>query len=130
MNEPSKEIDALAKEVVDAAVEVHRILGPGYLESVYEDALAIEMELRGIPFERQKSVNVLYKETSVGEGRLDLLVGGKLVVELKAVESLVPIHTAQVISYLKTIGQPVGLLLNFNASLLKQGIKRVVYTKH
>ncbi len=103
-----------------------RLLGPGYLESVYEQALAIELELRNIPFERQKPIRVNYKGREVGEGRLDLLVGSSLIVELKAVDSLAPIHTAQVMSYLKTTHYPIGLLINFNVPVLKTGIKRIV----
>ena len=126
MIEPDKEVDALASAVIGAAIEVHRVLGPGYLESVYEEALAVELELRGIEFERQKLVSVSYKGHTVGEGRLDLLVGGRLIVELKAVDALAPIHTAQVMSYLKTLTLPLGLLINFNVPLLKHGIKRVI----
>lgn len=129
MKEPDKGTDEIAKLVVDAAVEVHRVLGPGYLEAVYEDALAAELTLRGIPFERQKPIDVDYKGRKVGEGRLDFLVSGKLVVELNAVESFTPVHTAQVISYLKATGLPLGLLLNFNTSLMKNGIKRIVYSR-
>ena len=126
MREPGKEIDDLANAVIGAAIEVHRILGPGYLESVYEEALAVELGLRGLSFERQRPMGVEYKGHTVGQGRLDLLVGGKLIVELKAVDALAPIHTAQVMSYLKTLRFPLGLLINFNVPLLKHGIKRVV----
>ena len=128
MKEPSPKLDQLAHEVIGAAIEVHRTLGPGYLESVYEEALAIELALRGIPFTRQVVIAVDYKGHSVGESRLDLLVGGQLVTELKAVEALAPIHSAQVISYLKTTGHPLGLLINFNVCDLKDGVKRVVLT--
>jgi GxxExxY protein len=124
--EPSKEIDQLATLVVDAALDVHRVLGPGFLESVYEEALSVELTLRGIPFERQKGVGVSYKNHQVGQGKIDILVAGRLVVELKAVEALAPIHTAQVLSYLKSAGLSLGLLINFNVSLLKNGIKRVI----
>lgn len=126
MREPGKEIDDLANAVIGAAIEVHRVLGPGYLESVYEEALAIELKLRTISFERQKPIGVEYKGHAVGEGRLDLLIGGMLIVELKAVDAFAPIHTAQVMSYLKTMNVPLGLLVNFNVPLLKQGIKRVI----
>ena len=124
--EPDKYTDEVARAVIGAAIEVHRVLGPGYLESVYEEALAVELDLRGIPFERQKAVAVDYKGYAVGEGRLDLLVDSRLVVELKAVEALAPIHTAQVMSYLKAMRVPLGLLLNFNVPLLKAGIKRII----
>ena len=128
MHEPSPELDRLTHEVIGAAIEVHRTLGPGYLESVYEEALAIELELRKISFTRQVVIAVDYKGHSVGESRLDFLVGGQLVTELKAVEALAPIHSAQVISYLKTTGHPLGLLINFNVCFLKDGVKRVVLT--
>ena len=129
MNEPSAKVDAIAKIVVDACIEVHRTLGPGYLESVYEEALATELTLRNIPFEKQKVIDVNYKGSPIGQARLDFLVGGLLVVELKAVETLAPIHTAQVISYLKATGLPLGLLINLNTSLLKHGIKRIALTR-
>ena len=124
--EPDADLDRLAHEVIGAAIEVHRVLGPGYLESVYEEALSVELGLRGVPFVRQAPVAVQYKGRSVGEGKLDLLVGGRLVVELKAAESLLPIHSAQVISYLKATGCRLGLLANFNSAVLKDNIKRVV----
>jgi GxxExxY protein len=127
--EPENRLDALARVVVDAALEVHKALGPGFAESVYEEALAIELGGREVPFERQASVRVNYKGHPVGEGRVDLLVGAALVVELKSVEALAPIHVAQVISYLKTLNQPLGLLLNFNGSLLRDGIRRIVLTR-
>ena len=124
--EPGSELDRLAPAVIGAAIEVHRSLGPGFLESVYEEALCIELDVRRIPFERQWPVAVNYKGHPVGEGRLDLLVGGVLVVELKAVEGVAPIHVAQVMSYLKATGHRLGLLINFNVPFLKNGIKRIV----
>ena len=125
-SEPSKEADDLARKVIGAAIEVHRALGPGYIESVYEEALAYEISLNNIPYERQVKVKVAYKGHSVGEGRLDLLVAKILPIELKAVEALAPIHQAQLLSYLKMTGLQLGLLINFNVPLLKQGIKRVI----
>ena len=124
--EPNFRVDALARAVIGAAIEVHRILGPGYLESVYEEALALEFALRQIPFERQKPVSVIYKGHSVGASRLDFLVDGCLIVELKAVDALAPVHQAQVISYLKATGLHLGLLMNFNVSILKDGVRRMV----
>jgi GxxExxY protein len=126
MREPSTELDRLAHAVIGAAIEVHRLIGPGFLESVYEEALCVELQLRGIPFIRQPIVSVDYKNHVVGEGRLDLLVGNALIVELKAVDALAPIHTAQVISYLKTTGHQLGLLINFNVPILRDGIKRII----
>lgn len=126
MEEPSKELDLLAHEIIGAAIEVHRLFGPGYLESVYEEALSVELNLRNIPFARQVIIGVNYKGHAVGEGRLDFLVSGKLVVELKAADTLAPIHTAQVISYLKATGSRLGLLINFNTPILKSGLKRII----
>jgi GxxExxY protein len=124
--EPDDAINELSRQVLGAAIEVHRTLGPGFLEGVYEEALSVELGLRKIQFVRQPIVGVRYKGVQVGEGRLDLLVGGRLVVELKAVDRLLPIHRAQVLSYLKAVGSPLGLLLNFKCVLLKDGIDRVV----
>lgn len=126
--EPSKEADDLARSVIGAAIEVHRALGPGYLESVYEEALFYEIELRGVPCERQVRISVEYKGHRIGEGRLDLLVAKILPVELKAVDAFSPIHQAQLLSYLKMTDLQLGLLINFNVPLLKQGIKRVIFS--
>ena len=126
LSEPAGNVDQLAKTVLAVAVEVHRHLGPGYLESVHEEALAIEMTLSGIPFERQVDVSVNYKNNLVGQGRLDFLVDRRLVVELKAVDVLAPIHKAQIPSYLKATGHTLGLLINFNVPVLLRGVKRVI----
>jgi GxxExxY protein len=115
--------------VIDAALEVHRILGPGFLESIYEEALAVELTRRAVAFERQVPVTIKYKGYSVGEGRVDLLVGGELIVELKSVEALAAVHVAQVLSYLKAFGRPLGLLITFNVKLLRTGVRRVVLTR-
>ncbi len=128
MTETTERQEELVTRFIDAAIEVHRELGPGYDESVYENALVIEMKLRGIPFERQKSIEVFYKGTGVGEGRLDLFLDGEVVVELKAVDQLNEKHVAQVISYLKATKKPLGLLLNFHEFLLKKGLKRIIYS--
>ncbi|MCL4246924.1 MAG: GxxExxY protein [Anaerolineae bacterium] len=122
------DLNRLTEAVIGAAIEVHRELGVGYLESVYEEALAIELTARSIPFSQQHPVSVLYKGRFVGEGRLDLLVDWRLVVELKTVEAILPIHTAQVLSYLKATGCPLGLLINFNVPTLKRGIRRIILT--
>jgi GxxExxY protein len=124
--EPDAELDALAQAVIGAAIEVHRALGPGYLEDVYERALRIELGLRRIPFETQVPLTLTYKGHRIGGKRLDLVVGGRLVVELKAVEALGEIHKAQAISYLKATGNKLALLINFNVTLLKYGIQRIV----
>jgi GxxExxY protein len=105
---------------------MHRILGPGFLESVYEEALAIEFDLRGIPYERQKPIVLQFKGHNVGDSRLDFLVGEELVVELKAVESIHPIFPAKVMHYLKMSGLQLGLIINFHVVLLRDGVKRIV----
>lgn len=124
--EPSNEIDAVAADLLDAAIEVHRALGPGFLEAIYEEALCIELALRGIAFARQSSVPVHYKGRTVGEARIDLLVADCLIVELKAVEHVAPIHLAQAMSYLRATRLPLALLVNFNAPVLLRGVRRVV----
>ena len=129
LKEPDVEIDALAHAVIGASIEVHRQLGPGFLEQVYEEALCVELRLRDVPFQRQKLVKAEYKGVYVEERRLDLLVGKRLVVELKAVKSFAPIHRARVISYLKLTGHQLGLLINFNVPVLKEGVQRVILTR-
>jgi len=127
--EPDFELDQLARVVVDAALEVHRVLGPGLLESVYEQALSVELGLRAVRFARQVPVAVAYKSVAIGEARLDLLVAERLVVELKACPNLLPIHLAQVLSYLKASNCSLGLLINFNVRRLRHGIRRVIRTQ-
>jgi GxxExxY protein len=122
------ETNQLANMVIGAAINVHRILGPGYLESLYEEALVRELQLQGIPFERQKIISIDYKGYSIGESRLDLLVDDRLIVELKSVESLMPIHRVQLLSYLKATELQLGLLINFNVTTLRNGIKRIILT--
>jgi len=117
----------ITEAVIGAAIEVHRHLGPGLLESIYEAALAFELSERGLAVERQKPVPLAYKGLKFDEGfRIDLLVAGEVVVELKCVDAVLPIHEAQVLSYLKLAGLRTGLLLNFKSPVLKQGIKRFV----
>ena len=120
------ELNGLSSAVIGAAIEVHRLLGPGFAESVYEEALCIELSERGIPFVRQAAIQVKYKGKLVGEGRFDLLVANVLIVELKVVDALAPVHTSQLLSYLKATGHPFGLLMNFNVPRLMQGVKRLV----
>ena len=119
-------VEEAANKVIGAVIEVHKQLGPGYLESVCEEALAVELTIQGVPFARQVVFALDYKGHKVGEGRMDFLIDSCLVVELKAVEGLAPIHTAQTISYLKTTKHRLALLINFNVPVLKDGIKRVV----
>jgi GxxExxY protein len=117
--------DELTERIIGAAIEVHRVLGPGLLESIYEEALAIELELRGIPFQRQVETDVHYKGHVIKGQRLDIVVAGQVVVELKSVAQLPEVAMAQVLSYLKASGLKRGLLINFGASRLVDGIKRV-----
>jgi GxxExxY protein len=122
-----KKEDVLSKAIIGAAIEVHRQLGPGLLESAYEECLAHEFSLCNILFERQKPVPVTYKTVRLDCGfRLDFLVDSLVVVELKAVDKLAPIHQAQMLTYLKLTECRLGLLLNFNVTMLRDGIKRVV----
>ncbi len=121
-----KNINNLTGKIIGAAIEVHSTLGPGLLESAYEECLCHECKLQKIPFERQVSLPVEYKGVNLDCGyRTDIIVAGKLIVELKSVERLQPIHEAQLLTYLKLTGLKIGLLMNFNVSLLKDGIKRL-----
>jgi len=119
-----QELNNLTRRIIGCAIEVHRRLGPGLLESIYESALCIEFDLAGLAYERQKPVPVTYKGHALGEHRLDILVEDTVILELKSVERFVPVFEAQILSYLKMTGKPVGLLLNFNTRLLKDGIRR------
>ena len=121
-----EEIEAIATQVVDAALCVHRELGPGLLESAYEMAFCRELALRGLSFERQKAMPVSYKGAALDCGyRVDVIVEDSIVVELKAVDDLAPIHQAQLFTYLKLAGCHIGFLINFNSRLLKHGIKQI-----
>ncbi|MFK7789039.1 MAG: GxxExxY protein [Phycisphaeraceae bacterium] len=126
MQEPDQVLDAIAHSVIGAAIEVHRELGPGFLESTYAKALAIELSHRDIKFVQEAAIQLAYKGKLIGEGRLDLLVEDRLIVELKAAERIAPIHHAQVVSYLKATGKTIGLLINFNVEVLRDGIKRII----
>jgi len=119
--------EQLATGVMDAAFCVHRALGPGLLESVYEVCMCHELAKRHIPFQSQISLPIMYEDVRLDAGlRLDLLIDNQLIVELKAVERLIPLYEAQLLTYLKLTGHRLGLLINFNTTLLKDGIKRVV----
>jgi GxxExxY protein len=120
------DLETLVRNVIGAAIEVHRHLGPGFLETIYEQALCYELSTRGITFERQKEIVVPYKNISISGQRLDIVVEGQVIVELKTVEQLLPLHEAQLLSYLKSTGIRVGLLINFNVKQLKTGMKRMV----
>ena len=121
------EINELSERVIGACIEIHRTIGPGLLESAYEECLCHELHLAGLKFERQKPLPVAYKGVQLDCGyRLDLVVGDKLIVELKTVQELLPIHEAQLLTYLKLSSLAVGLLVNFNVPVLRRGIKRIV----
>ena len=127
VEEGFEEINELTKVIIGAAIEVHRTLGPGLLESAYEACLSYELAQRGLRFERQKPLSVVYKGINLDIGyRLDLLIEDQVVVEVKAVDELAPIHHAQLLSYLKLSGYKVGLLINFNVLILMNGLRRVV----
>jgi GxxExxY protein len=113
-------------KILRCALEVHRVLGPGLLESVYESALCIELKANNITFARQVGIPLFYKGELLSEHRPDLIVESKVVVEVKSVERLAPIHWAQVLTYLRVTSLKVGLLLNFNSPTLKNGTRRVV----
>ena len=118
--------DSLTHEIIGAAIEVHRHLGPGLLESAYRECLCWELWRRGSAVERERALPLLYKGTQVDASyRVDLIVEGRVLVEVKAIERLAPIHTAQVITYLRLSGLHVGLLINFNVRVLKEGITRL-----
>jgi len=121
-----EERDPLTERIIGCAIEVHRTLGPGLLESTYESALCIEFQLAGLDFQRQLVVPVSYKNHPVGDCRVDVVVDKSVIVEIKSVERFEPIFEAQLLTYLKITGLKRGLLLNFNSRLLKDGIKRLV----
>lgn len=122
----AKDVNARSHEVIGAAIEVHRELGPGLLESAYEQALAHELHTRGVPFQRQVAMPVAYKKIQLDCGfRLDMLVDDCLVTELKSVDKFAPIHEAQVWTYLRLSDCRLALLLNFNVTSMRNGIKRV-----
>ena len=122
-----KRLNEITEDIIGAAIEVHRALGPGLLESAYEACLAFELAEQGLRVERQKPLPVVYKKVKLDCGyRLDLLVEESVIVEIKAVAALTPLHKAQLLSYLRLSGCRVGLLINFNVEVLRNGIKRLV----
>ncbi len=119
--------NTITRQIIGAAIEVHRQLGPGLLESAYEECLCHELGARKVNFERQKPIPLVYKDAKLDcSYRLDILVEGKIVVELKSIGGLGPIHDAIVLTYLKLSGHKLGLLINFNVALLKDGVKRFI----
>ena len=121
-----EDLETLIREVIGMAIEFHRQLGPGFIESIYEQALCHEFDSRSIRYERQKPIVIPYKTIKLSGQRLDLLVEGKLILELKSIEQIAPIHEAQLLSYLRSTGLRAGLIINFNVKQLKYGIKRMV----
>lgn len=123
----SREAEAAMSKTIGAAIAVHRVLGPGFLESIYRRAMHIELEARNIAYEKERSICVLYRGVEIPGQRVDLIVEGLIVVELKAVSRLDESHRAQLLSYLKTTGLRGGLLINFHAPLLRDGLRRLVF---
>ena len=121
------EFDGISSAIIGAAIEVHRILGPGLLESAYEECLCRELIERNFEVQRQKAVPVIYKETHLDCGyRLDILVNNLIIVELKSIDAIAPIHEAQILTYMRFSGIKTGLLINFNVTVLKNGLRRFV----
>lgn len=121
------EVEWLGRRVIGCGIKVHRVLGPGYKESIYVEALCLEMDSRGLKFDREVSLKVLYEGHEIPGQRLDLQIGGVLIVECKAVEAITKVHTRQVLSYLKTTGLRLGFIFNFNVDvLIPNGFRRVV----
>ena len=121
------ERDPLTEKVIGLAIEVHRVLGPGLLESAYEGCFCYELKTNGVPHRRQVPLPVVYKSIKLDCGyRMDVVIDGRLVIELKTVDRLLPIHDAQMLTYLKLSGIRIGLLMNFNTPVLKDGIRRLV----
>jgi GxxExxY protein len=121
------EFDTITPKIIGCAIEVHRLLGPGLLESVYEECMAFELSRRGFRVERQKPIPVCYKEIKLDCGfRLDMLVEDAVIIELKSVDQLIPVHQAQILTYLKFSKVRIGLLINFNVPVLKSGLKRYI----
>lgn len=119
--------DPLTHSIIGAAIAVHRQLGPGLLESIYHQCMVLELQARAILFESEVQVPISYRDTILDTGlRLDLLVGGQIVVELKSVEKVLPVHESQLLTYMKLAEIPIGLLINFNTNLLKDGVTRRV----
>ena len=125
--EEKEKLDQITRRIIGAAIEVHKSVGPGLLESAYQACLAFELKARGLKVEEQRPLPIIYKDVHLDCGyRMDLVVEDSIVVEIKAVEQLAPIHDAQLLSYLRLSGKSVGLLINFHVRVLKQGLKRIV----
>lgn len=123
----AQRLNSITEKIIGAAIEIHRVLGPGLLESAYEECLCYELSRQDLPFTRQVELPVIYKEIKLDCGyRIDLLIENAIIVELKAVERILPIHEAQLLTYLKLLDCPLGLLINFNVPAVRYGIKRIV----
>ena len=120
------ETESTMTRIIGCAIEVHKRLGPGFSEGLWEDALTIELEFQGLRFERQREVIVRYRDKPLRAQRIDLVVEDRVIVEIKAVEAIHPVHRAQVLSYLRSTGLRAGLLINFNAEVIKGNVRRVV----
>lgn len=121
-----EDFNLITEKIIGCALEVHKTLGPGLLESIYESAMCIELEQKGLKFERQKELPVVYKNNNIGNFRTDIIVEDKIVLELKSVERIDPVFEFQILSYMKLGNYKLVLLMNFNSKLLKQGIKRFI----
>lgn len=120
----------LSHKIIESAIEVHKYFGPGLLESVYEEALAVEMKNNGLVFDKQKPINVTYNGHDLGVGfRADFIVEDQVILELKTVDKLLPLHEAQILTYMKLTKTQLGLLLNFNSPLMKDGVKRMALSQ-
>ncbi len=126
MVEVNEALNKITEKVFGCAIEVQKQLGPGLLESIYEEALCCELRDSGVNYEKQVMVPIIYKGYEIGKYRLDLLVEGEIIVELKSVERIEPLFEAQLLTYLKITGKRLGLLINFNSTVLKNGLKRVI----
>lgn len=119
-------LNKITEKIIGCAIEVHKNLGPGLLESIYENALCYELKENDVKYEKQFRIPIIYKGLNLGDYRLDLLVEDEIIVELKAVERIEPVFEAQILTYLKITGKKLGLLINFNVPILKNGIKRII----
>lgn len=121
------EINKITEKIIGCAIEVHKNLGPGLLESAYEECLCYELNIKGLFFERQRPVPIIYKEIKLNCGyRSDIIVENKVVVEIKSIDSIAPIHEAQMLTYLRFANKKIGLLINFNVTVLKNGLRRFI----
>jgi GxxExxY protein len=126
MNNGIENLNKITEKIISCAIEVHKILGPGLLESIYENALCYEFKVSNIKYEKQVEMPIVYKDLQLGVYRLDILVENEIIIELKAVDRIDPVFEVQLLTYLKVSGKRLGLLINFNTPVLKNGIKRII----